>query len=211
MAGMTPRPRTLRADAARNREKLLAAATRLFGERGLDVPMEHIARRAEVSIGTLYAHFPTREAFYEAIFPVRLAALEELGRKALADPDPWRGFVGYLEAVFAMHAEDRGLNEILVRDAPNAAGVVSSCQQGAGHAAELMARAQAGGGLRADFTMADLTMLTRAMARVIRDSLDAGSEDWRRFLAMHIAGLRSDASGYPDVDADADADADAGR
>lgn len=181
----------MRADAARNREKLLAAATRLFGERGLDVPMEHIARRAEVSIGTLYAHFPTREAFLEEIFPARLAALEDLGRKALAEPDAWQAFVGYLEGLYAMHAQDRGLNEILARDAPNAAGVVSSCQKSVGHAQELIARAQADGRLRADFTLADLSMLTRAMARVIRDSLDAGSDEWRRFLAIHIAGLRA--------------------
>ena len=107
------RPRPLRADAARNREKLLAAATRLFGERGLDVPMEHIARRAEVSIGTLYAHFPTRDAFFEAIFPERLAALETLGEKALAEPDPWQGFVGYLEGVFAMHATDLRIDCVL--------------------------------------------------------------------------------------------------
>ncbi|MDT7788555.1 MAG: hypothetical protein QOF58_6974, partial [Pseudonocardiales bacterium] len=56
---MVTASRPLRADAARNREKLLAAAAELFAERGLDVPLEHIARRASVSIGTLYKHFPT--------------------------------------------------------------------------------------------------------------------------------------------------------
>src|SRR6185295_18926129 len=110
-------PRPLRADAARNREKLLASATRLFGERGLDVPMEHIARRAEVSIGTLYAHFPTREAFFAAIFPGQLAALDTLAEAALAEEDPWQGFTGYLEGLFALHAKDRGLNDVLVRQA----------------------------------------------------------------------------------------------
>jgi AcrR family transcriptional regulator len=182
-------PRALRADAARNREKLLTAATRLFAERGLDVPMEHIARRAEVSIGTLYKHFPTRDAFFEAIFPERLAVLEALGRKALADPDPWQGFVGYLQDLFAMHAEDHGLNEVLARDLLNAAGVVKSCQQSAGHAAELIDRAHADGRLRPDFTLADMSTLTRAMARVIRDSLDAGTQEWQRFLAIYIDGL----------------------
>lgn len=182
--------RALRADAARNREKLLTAATRLFAEHGLNVPMEHIARRAEVSIGTLYKHFPTRDAFFEAIFPERLAALEALGRKALDDPDPWQGFAGYLQDLFAMHAEDHGLNEVLARELPNAAGVVKSCQQGAGHAAELIERAHADGRLRPDFTIADMSTLTRAMARVIRDSLDAGTDEWRHFLAIYLDGLR---------------------
>jgi AcrR family transcriptional regulator len=185
------RPRPLRADAARNREKLLAAATRLFGERGLDVPMEHIARRAEVSIGTLYAHFPTREAFLEAIFPERLAALETLGEKALAEPDPWQAFAGYLEGLFAMHARDRGLNDVLARDLPNARGVVESCHRGAGHVSELITRAQEGGHLRADFTMSDMATLTRAMAQVIRDSIDNAPDEWRRFLAIYVAGLRT--------------------
>lgn len=190
MGGMA-RPRPLRADAARNREKLLAAATRLFAERGLDVPMEHIARRAEVSIGTLYAHFPTRDDFFDAIFPERLAALETLGEQALADPDPWHGFVSYLEGVFAMHARDRGLNDVLTRELPNAKGVVEACLRGAGHAAELVARAKASGRLRDDFTMTDLTTLTRAMAQVIRDSVDTAPDEWRRFLGIYLAGLRA--------------------
>jgi AcrR family transcriptional regulator len=184
-------PRPLRADAARNREKLLAAATQLFGERGLDVPLEHIARRAEVSIGTLYAHFPTRDAFFEAIFPARLLELDSLGEQALADPDPWHGFVGYLEGVFALHARDRGLNDVLVRDLPNAQGVVAACHRGAGHAAELVRRAQDSGQLRADFTVEDVATLTRAMSQVIRDSIDTAPDEWRRFLSIYVAGLRA--------------------
>lgn len=185
-------PRPLRADAARNREKLLAAATRLFGERGLDVPLEHIARRAEVSIGTLYAHFPTREAFFEAIFPGQLAALDTLGEEALADPDPWRGFTGYLEGLFALHAKDRGLNDVLVRQASQIKAVADICHRGAKHVAELIRRAQASGQLRADFTLTDMATLTRAVAQVIRESTDTAPNEWHRFLTIYIAGLRAE-------------------
>ena len=184
-------PRPLRADAARNREKLLAAAKRLFGERGLDVPMEHIARQAEVSIGTLYAHFPTREAFFAAIFPERLRALDTLREKAQAEPDPWLAFVGYLEGLFALHAEDRGLNDVLAGDLPNAPGVVESCHRGAGHVGEIIDRARESGQLRADFTVSDMATLTRAMAQVIRDSIDTAPDEWRRFLGIYVAGLRA--------------------
>jgi AcrR family transcriptional regulator len=184
-------PRPLRADAARNRDKLLAAAAQLFGDRGLDVPMEHIARRAEVSIGTLYAHFPTREAFYEAIFPEKLAALDTLAEKALAAADPWLGFVGYLEGLFALHAKDRGLNDVLVRQLPAVPGVAQACHRGAGHLSELIDRAQASGRLRPDFTMSDMATLTRAMAQVIRDSADTAPDEWHRFLTIYVAGLRT--------------------
>lgn len=181
----------MRADAARNREKLLAAATRLFADRGLEVPMEHIARQAEVSIGTLYAHFPTREAFFAAIFPERLAILDTLAEKAMAEPDPWQGFVGYLEDLFALHAEDRGLNDVLARELPNAKGVVESCHRSAGHVGELIDRARESGQLRADFTVSDMATLTRAMAQVIRDSIDTAPNEWRRFLDIYVAGLRA--------------------
>jgi AcrR family transcriptional regulator len=184
-------PRPLRADAARNREKLLAAAKRLFGERGVEVPMEHIARQAGVSIGTLYAHFPTRETFFAAIFPERLRALDTLREKAMAEPDPWQAFVGYLEGLFALHAEDRGLNDVLAGAIPNATGVVESCHRSAGHMGELIDRAIESGHLRADFTMSDMAVLTRAMAQVIRDSLDTAPHEWRRFLGIYVAGLRA--------------------
>lgn len=189
----TPRP--LRADAARNRDKLLAAAAQLFGERGLDVPMEHIARRAEVSIGTLYAHFPTREAFFAAIFPARLAALDTLAEAALAHPDPWQGFAGYLEGLFALHAGDRGLNDVLTRQLSTVAGVVDACHRGAGHVAALIRRAQDSGQLRSDFTMADMATLTKAMAQVIRESAGTAPDEWRRFLTFFVAGLRAEVPG----------------
>jgi AcrR family transcriptional regulator len=184
---MVTASRPLRADAARNREKLLAAAAELFAERGLDVPLEHIARRAEVSIGTLYKHFPTRADFVTAIFPDRLAALDVIGEKALADPDPWHAFAGYLDDLFALQAEDRGLNDILARDLPDAPHVVSACHRSAGHAEILIARAIGAGVLRADYSIADMATLTRAMAQVIRDTPD----EWRRFLSIYVEGLHT--------------------
>jgi AcrR family transcriptional regulator len=184
---MVTASRPLRADAARNREKLLAAAADLFAERGLDVPLEHIARRAEVSIGTLYKHFPTREDFVTEIFPERLAALDVIGEKALADPDPFHAFAGYLEDIFALQAQDRGLNDILARDLPNAPGMVAACHRGAGHAEILISRAVEGGVLRPDYSIADMATLTRAMAQVIRDV----PGEWRRFLSIYVEGLRA--------------------
>jgi AcrR family transcriptional regulator len=156
--------------------------------------MEHIAKQAGVSIGTLYAHFPTREDFFEAIFPARLAALTTLAEKAFAEPDPWQGFVGYLEGLYALHAEDRGLNDMLAGQLPRGTGVVEACHRGAGQATELIERAKESGQLRADFTLTDLATLTRAMAQVIRDSIDTAPDAWRRFLAIYLVGLRAGAA-----------------
>ncbi|MFD1933586.1 TetR/AcrR family transcriptional regulator [Nonomuraea mangrovi] len=139
--------RPLRADAARNRDKLLVTATQLFGERGLDVPLEEIARRAGVSIGTLYNHFPTREAFFDAIFPERLTALDRIAEAALAHPDPWDGFAGFLEGLFALQAEDQ-LNDALARRFPVTAEVTDACHRGLRHVDRIIARAKDAGRLR---------------------------------------------------------------
>lgn len=126
---MPAKTRPLRADAARNRDKLLAAGTQVFGERGLDAPLEEVARRAGVSIGTLYNHFPTREAFLTAILPERLAPLDAVIEASLAAPDPWDGFVGFLEGLFALQARDRGLNDAVTRQFPGTDGVNAECPE----------------------------------------------------------------------------------
>ena len=192
MARMTSRP--LRADAARNRDKLLVAAVQVFGERGLDAPLEEIARRAGVSIGTLYNHFPTRETFFDAIFPERLAALDRIAEAALEDPDPWNGFTGFLEGLFALQAEDHGLNDALARRFPASPEVNDACHRGFRHAADIIARAKESGRLRADFEPQDLATVIWAMSQVIRESMEVAPQAWRRCLAFFLDGLRADAA-----------------
>src|SRR3954471_4942828 len=99
-----PAPRTpgstgLRVDAERNRQRIVAAAGTAFAELGLDVPMEDIARRAGVGVGTLYRRYPTRADLIAAAFEVKMAAYAEAAADALADPDPWHGFCGYVERI----------------------------------------------------------------------------------------------------------------
>jgi AcrR family transcriptional regulator len=180
--------RPLRADAARNRDKLLVAATEVFGERGLDAPLEHIARRAGVSIGTLYAHFPSRQAFYEAIFPSRLAELDTLAETALADPDPWHGFVTFLTGVFAMQIGDQGLNDAVSQQFRQ---MDPSCHRGSAHAVRIIERAKESGQLRADFQMSDLASLTFGMSQVIRETAETDPDAWRRCLGFFLDGLRA--------------------
>ena len=181
--------RPLRADAARNRGKLLDAAAAVLGAQGLDAPLEEVARRAGVSIGTLYNHFPDRAALVEAILPNQLSPLAPLGEKALAEPDPWNGFVVFLEGLFTLQARDRGINDAVARNAPGMADPASSCS-GFGHLDRIVARAQAAGALRPDFAMSDLTALIWAVSRIIQESGD-GVQAWRRFLAVHLDGLRA--------------------
>ena len=85
----------MRADAQRNRQQLMTAATELFTERGVDVPLDEIARRAGVSIGTLYNHFPNRGALLDAVLPDWAAALDRLAEDCLlyTSPSPRDGLL----------------------------------------------------------------------------------------------------------------------
>ncbi|GAA0479613.1 hypothetical protein Ade02nite_39330 [Paractinoplanes deccanensis] len=178
----------LRADAQRNRAALLAAAREVFGEQGLDASLDEIARRAGVGNATLYRRFPTRRDLIAEVFAGQMTGYVELADRALADPDPWQGFVGYLRSLFEIQATDRGLSEILVTssfdDDERLSALKSTAQRGA---AEVIRRAQETGRLRADFTRQDISLLMRANAGVLRSSKDPSV--WKRHLSLVVDGL----------------------
>jgi AcrR family transcriptional regulator len=86
----------LRRDAQRNRDRILAATRAAFQERGLEVGVDEIARRAGVGMGTLYRHFPTKDALIDAIVDARFAELTAAAEHALLADDAWEGFAGFL-------------------------------------------------------------------------------------------------------------------
>lgn len=182
-------PRALRADAVRNRDRLLEAASGLFAARGVDAPLEEVARRAGVSIGTLYNHFPNRGALLDAVLPDRLAELDRLAAQAVADPDPWRGFTGFLDGMFAMQARDRTVNEAITRSPASPVGVAAECGRAGGVVESIVERARTAGVLRADFGPADLAILISAMSHVIARA-DGDQAAWRRHLGFVLDGLR---------------------
>jgi AcrR family transcriptional regulator len=180
----------MRADALRNRERLMAAATDLFAERGVDAPLEEIARRAGVSIGTLYNHFPNRGALLDAVLPDWVAELDRLAEVALADPDPWRGFAGFLDGLFLIQARNRSMNDAIARTPVGPVDVAAECGRAGGVLESVLRRATEAGAVRPDFRAADLATLVGAMSKVI--SLSNGDDAiWRRHLGFLLDGLRA--------------------
>jgi AcrR family transcriptional regulator len=180
----------MRADALRNRDRLTTAAAELFAERGVDVPLEEIARRAGVSIGTLYNHFPNRGALLDAVLPERLADIDRLAAGAMADPDPWQGFVGFLDGLFTIQARDRSLNDSIARNPVGSVDVTAECGRAGGMLDAVVRRARDAGALRADFGGDDLATLLWAMSKVI--SMSEGDDAvWRRHLGFVLDGLRA--------------------
>ena len=103
--------RPLRKDAERNRERLLAAASEVFAQRGLDVTMHDIAAHAGVGVGTAYRRFANKQEVIEALFEQRLDKVAALAEEALEDRDAWHGLCTYLERVLRRFQEGRGSDE----------------------------------------------------------------------------------------------------
>ncbi|MBF6064157.1 TetR/AcrR family transcriptional regulator [Nocardia terpenica] len=176
--------RPMRRDAARNRDRLLREAAGVFTEQGLTGSLEEIARRAGVSIGTLYNHFPTRDALIDELVPARLAELDDLAARAAAEPDAWRACAGFVDALLTRLTADRGLREAFTGDHPAAAQAAAACERGMMHLSAVLDRARTAGALRADATDADVAHLIWMLSQLGEDAAR------RRAQKFVLDGLR---------------------
>jgi AcrR family transcriptional regulator len=182
---------TLRRDARANRDRILAAARAAFATGGVDVPVEEIAERAGVGMGTLYRRFPTKHDLVEAVIEESLDAFVVAAEEGLAEADPWTGFSGFVERVLELHVENRALREVL-------AGTEH------GHARDavrrrvrplvrrLIERAHADGSLRPDFTHEDMPLVFMTGGRVLEATRVVAPDLWRRYLGLLLDGLRAE-------------------
>ena len=146
-----------RADSQRNREKLLVAARDVFSAGGPDASLEAVARTAGVGIGTLYRHFPTREALFEAVYSREVDQLVELAARLAAEEPPFEALRQWLHAQIGMVATKKAMLTALnpVLDGSNE--VFAELQLRIGRAVdELMVRAVAAGVIRDDIDTADV-------------------------------------------------------
>jgi len=188
----------LRRDAEANRRRILAAAAEAFAEHGLDVPVDGIARRAGVGMGTLYRRFPTKAALVEAIFEEHLDRLAALAEEALLEDDPWRGLAGFLERTVALQAENRGFAAIVAVHLRDEQLLAAARRRVTPLMQQLLERAQAAGVVRPDIVHEDISVLFWTSARVVDATRDIAPEFWRRYLTLSLDGLRlRDATALP--------------
>jgi AcrR family transcriptional regulator len=184
--------RPLRADARRNREKILAAATATFGEHGLETQVEDIARRAGVGIGTVYRHFPTKEALVVALAEAHFDRLADIVEAALGDEgDPWEVFAATIWRAAEPAAADVAWCELVAGHPSVSGGALPGQQRLAAATAELVARAQAAGRMRADATVEDVRTMMCGLGHVAAAQRAGGAQDWRRYLEISLDGLRA--------------------
>lgn len=186
----SPPARRLRADAARNREAVLCAAREVFAESGLDSPLEEIARRARVGIGTLYRRFPSREDLISAALIGKINEYAEAAERGLMTPDPWAGFAEFVRSICALQAGDRGLADLLlITMAPS--GEIEAIRERANRAStELIDRAKAAGKVREDMTGDDLLLLLIANSSVAAAAGKDAPRALPRFVALMLDAFR---------------------
>jgi AcrR family transcriptional regulator len=189
-------PRPLRADARRNRERVLTAAQVVFAEHGHDAQMDDVAKRAGVGVGTVYRHFPTKEALIEALAVDRFEKILAVGKAALERDDPWEALTEALWQGAALTASDRSFTEI-VGEMQGPMPLAEELQREMNDTyGELMRRAQASGDLRPDLVLDDIPMFMCGIglgARKTHSCPDA----WRRHVAIVIDGLRASSASSP--------------
>jgi len=188
---------SLRADAERNRERILAAAQEVFAEWGLNAALEKVARRAGVGIATLYRRFPTRANLIAASFERRMADYAAAAHHALDNPDPWAGFCWLVNKICAMQAADAGLKDLLTMRFPTSSSAEELRKRALEDLEQLIKQAQNQGALRSDFVSSDVPMLLFANAGVVTATRDNAPDTWRRFTAYMIDAFRAEHSRRP--------------
>ena len=180
----------LRADALRNRRRILEAAAEAFSEGGLDVGVAEIARRAGVGAGTLFRRFPTKEDLIFAIVEERTGELVEAGREALEEPDPALALRRFMLAGVEMHVRDQGFFDAVVSRLNKETELRASRDQVVEIAGELLRRAQAAGTVRKDVAPADLPLLMCAAASATAPLHGELPDLWKRYAGLILDGLK---------------------
>ena len=150
--------RPLRADAARNRARVLEVAYETFAAEGLGVPIDEIARRAGVGAGTVYRHFPTKEDLFRAVIEDRMQRIVDDGRALLAAGDPGEALFTFLRSmVLQWGATDRGLADALAGVGIDIKAAVPEAEEAfLGLLGELLRAAQKAGTVRRDVDVPDV-------------------------------------------------------
>jgi AcrR family transcriptional regulator len=186
--------RPLRADAERNRRLVLEAAAQAFAEKGFDVGVAEIARRAGVGNATVFRRFATKEALVEAIFDEKVAECCAAARRAAEREDAWEGLVQFLEAAAEMQARDRGFFQATERylqrdlELPGRHRLILDLVE------PLVERAQREGVLRDDVTTVDVLWLVKGAVAALPPLPGVRADGWRRFLSLVLDGLRPGAA-----------------
>jgi AcrR family transcriptional regulator len=184
-----PSERPLRADARRNRERIVAAARAVFTRQGGDAQIDDIARAAGVGVGTVYRHFPHKEALLGELLVERFRLMADNAERALEIEDPWEAFAWMLRTNATFCAGEVGVQQALVRGPDAWEYAAAEIDRLRETATQLIVRAQRAGVMRPDFSVDDIPMLMAGLTT----TMTVPGYDWHRHLEIILAGIRATA------------------
>jgi AcrR family transcriptional regulator len=189
-------PKTQRRDARGNAAKLRSAALDIFLTRGLDAPLEEIARTAKVSIGTLYNHFGSREGLIDAVIPdVAGARLQALGSRVMAQTTARQRLATFIHGMIDLQHADPALNDAILRRFPDAVALLGVCDISTAMGRNLVREAHREGSLSPDFTEDDLFNLLWLAGTASREP--TGPAGWRRIIDRAVNSAWTDQTRNP--------------
>ena len=178
--------RPLRADARRNRERIVAAARDVFARQGGEAQIDDIARAAGVGVGTVYRHFPHKDALLGELVTEKFRLFADHAELALKVEDPWEAFAGLLRKNAQFCAGDVGVQEALARGPVAWEYAAPEIDRLRATTTQLIERAQRAGVMRVDFVVDDIPMLMAGLS----STMGVPGYDWHRHLEIILAGLR---------------------
>jgi AcrR family transcriptional regulator len=183
-----------RADAERNRRRVLDAASQVFAERGPTATLNDVAQAAGVGVGTIYRKFPDKQALLDELLEDKVGAIMQIVDDAAVITDPGEAFRHYLVGIVEMHARDRSLSTVLFGPERYDRFPPQLSERLASTADQLIANAIAAGELRSGFTRQDTIAIAVMISTIAMASRDAEPELWRRYADLIIDGSRPSAS-----------------
>ncbi len=181
-------PRRLRADAARNRQRLIDAAAEVFAARGLDATLDDIARHAGVNVATAYRHFANKHELAHEFLGQCVDRAVAIAEEAAAEPDPWAGLTHFLERSLEMIASNRALVDVLTR-AYGAEYFAEMLRRSLEPLEELLTRGRAAGVVRADVAVTDLPPILEMLSSVTGHGQPGQPGLPHRYIGLILAGL----------------------
>ena len=183
----------LRADAERNRRRIIDAARELFATRGIDITLDEVAAHAKVGVGTVYRRFACKENLIDGVFEQRLEDVLLIAQESLGIDDAWDGLAMLLERVCEGISADRGLNDVLMGTDEGRMGIARMRERIDPFIERIVLRARESGALRADVEVNDFFAIIAMVAAAAELSCVIEPSNWRRYFTIMLDGLRAEA------------------
>ncbi|TQM31079.1 TetR/AcrR family transcriptional regulator [Nocardia bhagyanarayanae] len=185
-------PRRLRADAARNQQRIVAAARELFADHGLEITLDDVAEKAGVGVGTVYRRFANKRELIAEVFEQHIGEFAVAAEDAAQHPDPWLGLVQFFEYACQHLANNRGFSEVMLELEEDPERFAALRDRIKPTVAAVIERARDAGALQPEIEASDFFALIHMVDALAEFARPVNSEVWQRYAAIMLNGVRAE-------------------